>query len=94
MNAITLSFLGGAPGGGEILLVLVVLLLFFGAKRLPGIARTLGRTLEEFRKAARDVTDEIMQGDESHADRSQDGTASDKAGDESEKRGPSDGNAG
>ena len=45
----------------EILLVLVVALMLFGAKRLPEIARTLGKTMEEFRRAARDVTDEIMQ---------------------------------
>lgn len=49
---------------GELLLIFVVLLLLFGAKNLPGIARTLGRTLEEFRRAARDVTDELMHSDE------------------------------
>ncbi|MBN1269508.1 MAG: twin-arginine translocase TatA/TatE family subunit [Kiritimatiellae bacterium] len=59
-----LSFLGGSPGGGEILLVLLVLLLLFGSKRLPGIARALGKTLAEFRRATREVTDEIMRGDE------------------------------
>jgi len=54
------SFFGGAPGGGEILLILTVLLLLFGAKRLPQMARTLGRTLEEFRRASREATDAIM----------------------------------
>ena len=53
----------GAPSGGEILLILVVILLLFGTKNLPQMARTLGRTLEQFRRAAREVTDEIMHGD-------------------------------
>lgn len=60
MNNLPLYCGFGAPGGGEILLVLVVLLLLFGAKRLPGIARSLGRTLEEFRRSAQDVRDELM----------------------------------
>ena len=56
-------FFGGAPGGPEILLVLLVVLLLFGAKRLPEIARNLGKSMEEFKRAARDVTDEIMHAD-------------------------------
>lgn len=52
------------PSGGELLLVLLVILLLFGSKNLPKMARTLGRTLEEFRRAAREVSDEIMQADD------------------------------
>ncbi|NCC52464.1 MAG: twin-arginine translocase TatA/TatE family subunit [Spartobacteria bacterium] len=60
----TLAFLfGGSPGSGEIILILAVLLLLFGAKKMPGIARNLGHMLEEFRRAARDVTDEILHAD-------------------------------
>ena len=60
----TIAFIfGGAPGGPEILLVLLVVLLLFGAKRLPEIARNLGKSMEEFKRAARDVTDEIMHAD-------------------------------
>ena len=54
----------GTPSGGEVILVLLVLLLLFGAKNLPKMARTLGRTMEEFRRAAREVSDEIVRGDE------------------------------
>ena len=50
----------GTPGGMEIILVFLVVLLLFGAKKLPQIARSLGKTLEEFRRAAREVTDEVM----------------------------------
>ena len=53
-------FFGGAPSSGELMLVFLAVLLLFGAKRLPNIARNMGKALEEFRRAARDVTDEIM----------------------------------
>lgn len=54
----------GTPSGGEVLIILVIILLLFGSKNLPKMARTLGRTLEEFRRAARDVSDEIMRAGE------------------------------
>ena len=56
-------FFGGAPSTPEMMFVLLAVLLLFGAKRLPEIARNLGRSMEEFRRAARDVTDEIMNAD-------------------------------
>jgi sec-independent protein translocase protein TatA len=37
-------------GPGEIILILAVLLLLFGAKRIPEIARSLGKSLGEFKK--------------------------------------------
>lgn len=37
-------------GWPEILLVLLVVLLLFGAKRLPELARSLGKSLREFKK--------------------------------------------
>ena len=42
-------------GGGEILILLVIILLFFGAKRIPDLARSLGRGTREFREGIRDV---------------------------------------
>jgi sec-independent protein translocase protein TatA len=38
------------PGPFELILILVVVLLLFGARRLPDLARSLGRSLSEFRK--------------------------------------------
>lgn len=66
MNGIhAMAFLpGGTPGGGELILIFVVALVLFGAKRLPGLARSLGRALEEFRRAARDVSDELKRAGE------------------------------
>jgi sec-independent protein translocase protein TatA len=41
-------------GLGEILIVLAVVLLLFGAKRLPEIARSLGRSSNEFKKGLKE----------------------------------------
>ncbi len=38
----------------EILLVLLVLVLLFGARRIPDLARSLGRSLSEFKKGRRE----------------------------------------
>lgn len=45
--------------GGELVLVLVVVLVLFGAKRIPEFAKGLGKGINEFKKASREVTDEI-----------------------------------
>lgn len=45
--------------GGELVLVLVVILVLFGAKRIPEFAKGLGKGINEFKKASREVTDEI-----------------------------------
>ncbi len=37
-------------GWGELLVVLLVILLLFGARRLPDLARSLGKSLSEFKK--------------------------------------------
>jgi sec-independent protein translocase protein TatA len=55
-----LGFLGGGVSMSEIALVLAVLLLLFGARRLPYMARSLGRAVEELKRAARDVTRDIL----------------------------------
>ncbi len=49
----------------EILGLLVLALIFFGAKKLPELARGLGSGIKEFRKATRDVTDELQNAIES-----------------------------
>ena len=49
------------PGGWEWIVIFVVLLLLFGAKRLPDLARGLGKGISEFRKAAKEVSNELKQ---------------------------------
>lgn len=39
-------------GPTELIIILVILLLLFGAKKLPDLANSVGRSIREFRKAA------------------------------------------
>ena len=43
----------------EILLDLAVILIFFGAKKLPELAKGMGQGIKEFKKATRDATGEM-----------------------------------
>jgi sec-independent protein translocase protein TatA len=47
-------------GGSEALLIFAAFLLLFGAKKLPELAKGLGTGIKEFKKATREVTDEIQ----------------------------------
>ncbi len=46
----TLAFIPGMQGGQEVLLIFLVVLLLFGAKKLPELSRSLGKSLSEFKK--------------------------------------------
>lgn len=59
MNAI--AIIPGMQGGGEVLLVLFVILLLFGAKKLPELSRSLGKSLGEFKKGKEDLEREIRE---------------------------------
>jgi TatA/E family protein of Tat protein translocase len=45
--------------GSEVLLILVFVLMFFGSKSIPGLARTLGKTMRQIKDASSDLQDEI-----------------------------------
>lgn len=45
----------GRIGTTELILILVVLLLLFGAKRIPEIARSVGRAMNQFRKGLKEA---------------------------------------
>ena len=47
----------GGFGGSELLIILAIVLLLFGGSKLPGLAKGLGQSIKEFKKAAKD-TDE------------------------------------
>jgi sec-independent protein translocase protein TatA len=51
--------IGFLPGGSEWIIILLVVLLLFGAKRLPELARSLGKGMSEFRKAMNEATSEF-----------------------------------
>ena len=46
-------------GFGEVLLVLIVALIIWGPKRLPGIARMLGKTMHNLKKATNDLASQV-----------------------------------
>jgi sec-independent protein translocase protein TatA len=58
----------GSFGGMEILIVLMVVLLFFGAKRIPELARGIGQGMNEFRKASDQIKKELEEGEEEGMD--------------------------
>lgn len=60
MNTV-FAFLGGL-GGWEILLIMLVILIFFGAKRIPDLARGLGKGIREFKDATTEIKDNIEDG--------------------------------
>ena len=48
-----------APGWPEILFILLIILVPFGAKRLPELAKGLGQSINEFRKAREELDREV-----------------------------------
>ena len=50
-------------GGSEIGLVFLIILLIFGPSQIPKMARGLGQALREFKKAQREITDEVNRED-------------------------------
>ena len=54
----TLAFIGGL-GGPEIAVIFIIVLLLFGAKKIPELARELGKSMGEFKRARDDFEDEI-----------------------------------
>ncbi|MCX7820109.1 MAG: twin-arginine translocase TatA/TatE family subunit [Brevinematales bacterium] len=46
-------------GWGELIVILLIALLIFGANRIPEIARSLGKSLKEFKKGMNEKDDEI-----------------------------------
>jgi sec-independent protein translocase protein TatA len=56
MNIMFAAFLGG----WEWIVVILAVLLLFGAKKIPELARGLGQGIKEFKKATKEVTDEIQ----------------------------------
>jgi sec-independent protein translocase protein TatA len=58
MSATPLAFLGSL-GGQEIFVIFLIVLLLFGAKKLPELARGVGKSMGEFKKAREDFEKEI-----------------------------------
>ncbi|MGE9515973.1 MAG: Sec-independent protein translocase subunit TatA/TatB [Solitalea-like symbiont of Tyrophagus putrescentiae] len=46
-------------GTGEIILILLVVLILFGGKKLPELARGLGKGIREFKNASNDIKQDL-----------------------------------
>ena len=51
----------GFIGGQELLIILAIVIILFGAKKIPELASGLGKGIKEFKKAQKDVKEEIEQ---------------------------------
>lgn len=49
----------GNLGATEIIIIVLVVLLFFGAKKIPELMQGLGKGIREFKKATREIEDDI-----------------------------------
>ena len=58
MNSPQLAFIGPL-GTGEMIMIFIVVLLLFGAKKLPELARGVGKSMGEFKKAREEFEHEI-----------------------------------
>lgn len=49
----------GFPGGWELVVIVFAIILLFGARKIPELAKGLGRGIREFKDATREVSDQI-----------------------------------
>ena len=57
MNILALGI--GNLGGPDLFIILLIVLVLFGAKKLPDLARSLGQSMNEFRKAREEIDREL-----------------------------------
>jgi sec-independent protein translocase protein TatA len=55
----------GNLGAPEIILIVLAILILFGAKKIPELAQGIGKGMREFKKALKDVEDDIKISDKS-----------------------------
>ncbi len=58
-NSIPRFLLIGPLGWSELLIILVLVLIFFGPRRLPDVAEAIGKSIQKFRKASKDIKEEL-----------------------------------
>ncbi len=55
-----MAFLSGSAGPMEMIVIFLLILVLFGPRRLPEIAKMIGKTLHELRRASEDFKDQVM----------------------------------
>ena len=50
------------PGGWELIVIVLVVLIFFGAKKIPELAKGLGKGIREFKDATKEIKSDIQDG--------------------------------
>ncbi len=58
----------GPLGWSELLIIFFIILIVFGPRRLPEVAEALGKSIQKFKKASREVRDEISVNEDDHPD--------------------------
>ena len=70
----------GMPGGQELLIILFIVLLLFGAKKLPELSRSLGKSLGEFKKGQKEGS--LPDADEDEIEKKEISSAAEEDGEE------------
>lgn len=52
----------GMPGGGELFFIVLIIIMLFGSKKIPELARGLGKGMREIKNATSDIQKEIRDG--------------------------------
>jgi len=76
----TLAVIGNL-GWGELVIIFFIIMLLFGAKRLPEMAKSLGKAKKEFEEGVKGLGDDVKSGlsdEDAQAARSANGTQSAK----------------
>lgn len=73
---IPLPFLAFGLGGQEVTLIVIAVILLFGAKKIPELARGLGKSVGEFKKAKQEFDNELAEAAKLPAEPEKPGTVS------------------
>ena len=57
----------GMPGIQEMMIFLVIVLLLFGSSKLPGLMRSMGQSVNEFKRGMNDTGDDVADNDKSES---------------------------
>ena len=52
----------GMPGGGELFVIVLAIIMLFGSKKIPELARGLGKGIREIKNATNEIQREIREG--------------------------------